>query len=272
VGRAQGQPVPGQQPPAGQAAAGEAPAEQAAPADEPAAPASEPGATFFSLHFVLHDQLSYREHPFYQLTGASPFDGGHSAVGNSFTLQRATSVPDEDPITAGYRALPSFGLEFGQVLDLPFPRAVSIGYDHIRLSQTDKQALDTDKTSVTIPRISMDSYYDMASFRIFAFDIGTPGLNYYVGIGLGVLNGVITAKPFASAPTEAVLFAQVPLGVTRFGVEAHGEQFGFRYEVNFTNADEVRYSKNPFLNSTLKEIDHSGVLIRVSITYQFNQN
>ena len=115
----------------------------------------------------------------------------------------------------------------------------------------------------------MDSFYYFGVVRLFAFDPNEPGLNYFVGIGLGILSGAIEAKPNSSSSTETIQFSQSPVGLTRFGLEASGDSFGFRYEVSFVNADEVKLAKNPFSGqSSQKTIDFSAVLIRISVTYK----
>lgn len=234
-----------------------------------AAPAFVGSDPLFRFHFVIQDQMSYKDHPFFQMTGDSDFEDGNAGTGNSWTPGRATEGKGEDLVTSVLRVLPSFGFDMSRPIDFPFPRGISVGLDYLRITQTDVEAIDTSASSVSIPRVSMDSFYYFGVVRLFAFDPNTPGLNYFVGIGLGILSGAIEAKPNSSSSTETIQFAQAPVGLTRFGLEASGDSFGFRYEVSFVNADEVKLAKNPYSGqSSIKTIDFSAVLIRISVTYK----
>jgi hypothetical protein len=213
--------------------------------------------------------MAYRDHPFYQMTGDSDFNQGQAGTGNSWQFERATGGAEGDILNSVLGYLPSFGIEYARGIDFPFPRGVSFGLDHVQISQTDREAIDQATGTVTLSgRASMDTTYDIGVVRFFAFDPAEQGINYFVGVGLGMVNGVLEAKP-AGGSQEVVTLYQAPVGMTRFGIEANGENFGFRYEISLVNADEVRMSKNPYTGlGSVKTIDFTATLIRIAIQYR----
>lgn len=246
-------------------------AQQAPPGQQAqeAAAAAPAGAPEWRFHFVIQDQMAYRDHPFFQMTGDGDFDKGRAGTGSSWQLDTATDGADGNILNSVLGALPSFGFEYARGIDFPFPRGVSFGLDHVRISQTDREAIGRSIGSVTLSgRASMDTTYDVGVVRFFAFDPSEEGINYFVGVGLGVVNGVLEAKP-AGGSTQTVTLSQAPAGLTRFGIEANGKNFGFRYEISLVNADEVKMSENPYTGlSSVKTIDFTATLIRVSIQYR----
>ena len=247
----------------------QAPPGQQAQEGDAVEPVGAPGEGEWRFHFVIQDQMAYRDHPFLQMTGDSDFDKGQAGTGNSWQFDRATGGDDGDILTTVLGALPAFGFEYARGIDFPFPRGVSFGLDHIQISQTDRDAIDQSTGSVTLSgRANMDTVYDFGVVRFFAFDPGDEGINYFVGVGLGMMNGVLEAKP-AGGSTEVVTLFQAPAGLTRFGIEAIGENFGFRYEISLVNAEDVEMSKNPYTGfGSVKTIDFTATLIRVAIQYR----
>lgn len=236
---------------------------------EAAAPAGMIGEGEWRIHFVIQDQVAYKEHPFHQMTGDGDFSKGRAGTGNSWQFDRATGGDEDDLLNSVLGFLPSFGIEYARSIDFPFPRGVSFGLDHVQISQTDREAIDQTTGSVTLSgRASMDTTYDFGVVRFFAFDPGEEGINYFVGVGLGIVNGVLDAKP-AGGSQEVITLSQAPVGLTRFGIEANGENFGFRYEISLVNADEVKMSKNPYTGlGSVKTIDFTSTLIRIAIQYR----
>jgi hypothetical protein len=244
----------------------QAPAAAAAPAARAAGGA---GAQFYRLTFLELDQFSFQNHPFFQITGDSDFKGGDSASANT-TVGTPVTASNENLILKGIHSLPPFAIEAGQAVDFYFPKSWSYGFDFTRFSQPDVDALDTSKPSVTIPRISMDMYLYSFFLRGYAFDAAQPGINYYLGIGLGLLEGKFDAIPYAGAKQQRIGFNQSPVGMTLLGVEARGDSFGVRYEIRLVRARNVYLDKNPYLDQTdVTKVNFSGSLIKISAFYQF---
>ena len=220
--------------------------------------------TFFGI-----DQMAYITHPYFQITGDNDFRGGQA--GNSaFGISEAATDKNESTLIKAFHTIPAFGFETGQNLEFFLPKAVSIGFDYVRISQTDKEALDTEKKIVTIPRITMDTYYYSIYAKAYAFNLTEPGLNYFVGSGLTLLQGSFLAIPFEGASVKRINFGQSPVGFTQLGLEILGKGFGFRYELRLINAKKVRLSRNPYLDQASEtKIDFSGSLVRLSVFYQF---
>ena len=192
----------------------------------------------FRLTFFTYDQMAYIEHPFYQITGDGDYKGAHGGIGGTFRVE----TPETDTQAGGLEkilhSLPAFAVEWVWQADLAFPSGLSVGLDYSRISLADKQAL-SGKSGVEVPRITMDTYYYAVPIRLFVFDPTEPGINYFVGVSLGLLNGKIAARPYSGATTEIITFNQSPYGSTRLGLEATGDNYGFRYEMRLVNADEV---------------------------------
>jgi hypothetical protein len=248
---------------------------QAPAAAAPAAPAAAApptaggGAQFYRLTFLEFDQYSFQNHPFFQITGDSDFKDGDAAT--AFTsVNTPVTAGRENLVLKGLHSLPPFGIEAGQRYDFIFPKAWSYGFDYHRFSQTDVEALDTTKSVVTIPRISMDMYLYSFFVRGYAFDAEKPGINYYIGFGLGMLEGKFDAIPYAGAQEQRVGFHMTPIGMTQLGVEARGDSFGVRYEVRLVRARKVELDKNPFLDQQKETvINFTGSLIKLTAFYQF---
>jgi len=245
-----------------------APSEAPPPGPEGPPPAAR-GEQFYRISVLDFSQLAYREHPFLQITGDSDFKNGDAVSGISNVGTPATAQ-DENILQKGIHSLPPFGLETGTSLDLFVPKAISVGFDYTRFSQTDKQALDTTRSVVTIPRIQMDTYLYSFYAKGYAFPVNEPGMNFFAGLGLGILEGKFDAIPYAGASKSRVAFSQTPVGLSQVGVEALGENWGLRYEIRVVRARKVKLEDNPYLNQSQETtIDFSGTLIKVVLFYQF---
>ena len=220
--------------------------------------------TFFSV-----DQMAYITHPFFQITGDNDFRGGQA--GNSaFGIMEAATDKNESTLIKAFHTIPALGFETGQNLEFFFPKAATVGFDYVRISQTDKESLDTTKKIVTIPRITMDTYYYAIYAKAYAFNLTEPGLNYFIGSGLALIQGSFLAIPFEGASEKRIEFGQSPVGFTQLGLEILGDGFGVRYELRLVNAKKVRLSRNPYLDqASATKIDFSGSMVRLSVFYQF---
>ena len=108
--------------------------------------------------------------------------------------------------------------------------------------------------------------------RLYFFNPKEPGINYFVGFGLGFLEGTMRV-PFSSGVVQFIPFRQSAVGSTRMGLESRGETWGFRYELNIITADSVELDSNPYpnaRNSPTTTIDFSGSIIRISFFFQFD--
>ncbi|HEX9843408.1 MAG TPA: hypothetical protein VGC20_11695 [bacterium] len=257
---AQAPAVPGQAP----AVPGAAPG--AAPAPAPAGGRLAAGDMSLRIHLDLIDQLSFAVHPFYQITGDGSYLTGKAATVLLLRIRQRDTDEKSNALTKAIHALPPFGIEGVMGIDLPFPRGLGIGFNFTPLPEK-----DTDAADGGLP-IKMDVYLYTGSLRFYFFDPNEPGVNYFVGLGLGLLEGNIKAEPFIGVPAEFVSFSQYPVGSTRMGLESRGENWGFRYELEIINADQVKLSSNPYTAATgvtTTEIDFSGSLVRLSLFYQF---
>ncbi len=247
---------------------GQAPGGAAAPGAA-AAPAQAtggaPGASYVRLTFLTLDQWSFVQHPYLQITGDSNFSNARAMEGGSFSLGTAATDGESNSFDKLLHSLPPFGLEFGQSTDLFLPKAVSVGFDYYHFAQHDTSAAHHG----TVPPIETDTYLYNFSVRFFAFDPGKPGVNYFLGVGLGILEGVMRSKPFIGQSAQFIKFGENPIGTTRLGLEAKGDNMGFRYELLLVNADRVHLAKNPYPGSTEKTIDFSGAIIRLALFYHF---
>lgn len=263
-----GQAPGGAAPPGGVAVPGAAPvaAPGAAPVAAPAQPAGgAAGPTFVRLTFITLDQWSFVTHPYLQITGAPDFSNGKAMAGGSYSLGTAATDVQSNSFEKLLHSLPPFGLEWGQTTDLFLPKAITVGFDYYHFYQYDTLAA----RNGVVPPIATDTYLYNVAIRFFAFDPGKPGINYFVGVGVGILDGVMRAKPIEGQDAEFVKFGQNPFGTTRLGLEAKGDNVGFRYELLLVNADRVHLAKNPYPGSTEKTIDFSGAIIRLAMFYHF---
>ncbi len=230
--------------------------------------AAPPGNTFNRLVFLEFTQYSYKQHPFFQITGQPEFRNG-DAVATTTEVATPTTASGEGILEKALHSLPPFSLEVGTSMNLIFPKSISIGFEYLRISQTDEEAISSCASPCQIERILMDTYYYSAIVRAYAFDANEPGVNYFLGVGLGALNGKFNAKLIEGTPTETVGFSQSPIGMQHFGLEWMGEEFGLRYEIRIVNARKVRLDSNPYSASTATTINFSGTMTRISLVYQF---
>lgn len=251
---------------------GAAPA--AAPA-APAAPAGPPGAGLIQgdietrLHLVLIDQMSYTIHPFFQITEDSGYSGGRATTSGFYRIGTREVDEETSGLNRVLHALPPFGIEGVMAVDLPFPRGFGFGFDFSPLIQTDSDAADAG----SVTAIRMGAFYYSAALRFYFFDPTSDGVNYFVGLGLGLLEGTIKV-PYSDGTADYIAFSQYPVGSTRLGLETRGESLGFRYELMVLNAEEVELDSNPYPDVdgdgvTPTTIDFSGALVRLSLFFQF---
>ena len=249
-----------------QAPAVPAPAGAAAAAPAAAAPGRAPGERFWRLAFFTLDQWSYTSHPYAQITENAAFDNGRGASGTSLAFGAASSDANEPFPTQFLHSLPPFSVEVGRPLPLFLPKAISFGLDYYAFSQKDVTA---GVGSGTVPPIRTDTYLYQLDVRAFAFDPTEPGLNYYIGIGVGSLQGKLTATPVQDQPTSVISYGQGLTGATLLGIEARGDSFGVRYELAMVSASQVTLASNPYPGTGLTKIDFSGTITRLAVFYQF---
>ena len=243
--------------------------QEAAPAAPAPGQAPPPGSALNPLgnlpnlraHFVILDQYSYDEHPFYQITGSSGYKGGKAALSAAYYFEANHTDGDEDLLTRLIHNLPPFTVDVVRPLDMFLPKGLAFGFSYMNFSQTDT-AVASSGSSVL--GIQMDTYMYVGHVKFYAFDPTQPGLNYYLGFGAGILEGKIGSEPYTSDKTS---YSQTPFGMTVMGLETKGENIGFRYELNLINADKVHLVENLYGQS--KEIDFSGSIIRMSLFYEF---
>lgn len=254
---------------AGAPARAQAPAAPAGPAAAPpaqAAPGRAAGERFWRVAFFTLDQWSYATHPYAQITENSAFDNGRSVVGSSLSFGAAASDTNEPFPTQLLHSLPPFSVEVGRPLTVFLPKAISFGLDFYAFSQRDVSAA---AGNATVPPIRTDTFLYQFDVRAFAFDPAGPGLNYYVGIGIGTLQGKLTATPFQGQEATVISYGQGLTGATLFGIEAKGESVGMRYELAVVSASQVKLGSNPYPGSGRTTIDFSGTISRLAVFYQF---
>ncbi|MBI4082929.1 MAG: hypothetical protein HY423_10000 [Candidatus Lambdaproteobacteria bacterium] len=271
------QPVPGVPgaPPAPAAPGAPAVPAAGAPAGAAQAAAAPPGPlgvrNFNRVTFpVLADQLSYDLHPYLQYSGDAAFTRGTAATSDFSTIGSPGTDKGVDPVQSFIHSLPPFGFETGQTTGILLPKAVTIGFDYTKFSQKEKDVSGAKALDDTAPRMLSNTYVYQAALRIYALDPTETGLNYFVGIGLGVLDGRMAVQTDAFAAKRTVSYGQSPVGSTRLGLETKGENFGIRYEIMLLKAEKVRFSENPFPGrDNFRTIDFSGTLIRLALYYHF---
>jgi hypothetical protein len=230
--------------------------------------AGAPGTISLRVELPIVDLMSFTTHPFYQIT-EDPAYANAKALTTSL-LDFHTRATDENAgvLPRLLDSLPPFGLEWVMGLDLGFPRGLGWGFDFTPLSQTDVQAVE----GGMVTPIAMNAYLYTALLRVYFFDPSQPGVNYFVGVGLGFLQGKIKATVGTATP-QFISFSQYPVGSTRLGLETRGDHWGFRYELALINADQVTLDSNPYpdLNGDGKvatKLDLSGALVRITFYYQ----
>jgi len=246
-------------------AAPAAPAVPAAPPPGAAAPAGAPGAYFFRLGILTVNQYAFTNHPFYQITGNSAFANGKGTTSSSFNFGAYESDHNADTLVQLIHSLPPFYLEAGKPVDLFLPKAVTLGFDYYAFSQSGKDA----SGGQSVPPIKMDMWLYQLGVRGYAFDPTQPGINFYLGLGFGFLQGNLTAEPPGSQTNKVIGFYQFPTGSLLFGIDVKGDNFGLRYELNSVSAKQVSLKPNPYTGRAPTAIDFSGSLIRLALFYQF---
>jgi hypothetical protein len=240
----------------------------APPAAAPAGGRLQPGDIGIRIFLPLLDQLAFTVHPFYQITGDPGYLGAKAASVSLLRVGGRGADARSSSIARAIHALPPFGIEGVMGIDLAFPRGIGFGFDFSPLSQNDTEAAQ----SGSVLPIKMDTFIYGGTLRFYVFNPNEPGVNYFLGLGLGLIEGNIRADPFAGQASEYVAFSQFPAGSTRMGLEGRGDNWGFRYEIMILNADQVKLAYNPYTAATgvtKTTIDFSGTLMRLAVFYQF---
>ncbi len=239
----------------------------------PAAPApAAPGSEFhLRVGISLIDQMSFTTHPFYQITEDGSYVNGRAAGATAFTFGTRTSDSDAGFVTRMVHALPPFGVEGLTNTGLFLPRGIGLGFDYAPLHERDSDATNG---QAGVTPIQMDLYYYSTVLRFYIFNPNEPGLNYFVGFGLGFVEGKIIAQQTVNAPAKIVSFSQSAVGSKRMGLETRGDNWGVRYEICVVNANQVTLDRNPYLDllgngPNATTIDMSGTLVRLSLFYHF---
>ncbi len=242
------------------------------PGQQEARPAAPPvGLGEFKLRaqLVITDQIAYETHPFYQITGDGGYANGRGATGDVTSIGFRDTDQNTGFVKKMIHALPPFGVEGVTALDIPFPRGLGIGMDYNIFSQRDTEAAQG-VSSVTA--IMTETFIYSGVLRLYFFNPNEPGINYFVGFSLGILEGTMRV-PFSSGAVQYISYRQSPVGSTRMGLESRGENWGFRYELAILNAESVELGSNPYPNaiaSPSTTINFSGSVIRISLFFNFD--
>ncbi|MDH4249417.1 MAG: hypothetical protein OEW39_16550 [Deltaproteobacteria bacterium] len=254
------------------------PAQAQQPAGGPAPAAAPAGITGGDLGpipvrlvFTILDQYSYKVHPFYQITGDPGYQPGKAGGASSLFISAHNTTQDETPVVRLFHNIPPFALEGVRALEVPFPKGLGFTFDYTSFSQEDVNA--GNEGSAVVP-LAMDTYYYMPGIKFFAFDPTAPGLNYFIGIAVGRLEGKVLYPSFYDSaqtlnPSETISFGKSAVGIQRMGLETKGDNFAFRYELMFVRAREIHLSKAyPLQTNTTMNL--SGTIVRISFFYEFN--
>ena len=238
-------------------------------AAQPIGPPVGVGEFKLRAQLVMLDQMAYETHPFFQITG----DNGYASGKGTASYISSIGFRETDKNSSFFKkllhALPPFGVEGVTALAIPFPRGLGIGLDYNMFSQQDTDAASGVSSVIAI---KTESFIYSGVLRLYVFNPNEPGINYFVGFGLGFLEGTLRV-PFSSGAVQYIPFRQSPVGSTRMGLESRGESWGFRYELAILNADSVELESNPYpnaRNSPSTTIDFSGSVIRISLFIQFD--
>jgi len=242
-------------------------------APPPPAGSQPAGGNLVRFAFLNVDQYSYSIHPYYQITGDGAYANGRGVTGSSFNLSEPPSDVNADFLTKLLHMIPPVGVEWTTGTEFFLPKTVSIGLENYRFSQKDVSAASGSGPLTVLPIVT-DTYFYSVVARAYAFDATQPGLNYFVGIGLGILNGNLYADPYVGQTPQVISYGQSPVGNTRFGLDAKGQNMGFRYELIIVNASQVKLDSNPYPTAdpaipAPTKIDFSGSIMRIAIFYDF---
>ncbi len=217
--------------------------------------------------FLALDEQTFDIHPYFQITGQSAYSNGMAGAGGTTYFGSPPSDKNAGALAVALHSLPPFGIEYGRSLDLFLPKGISIGYDYFYIPQT---AAGVAKSGTVLP-IASDTYLYNFSGRLYAFDPAKPGLNYYFGLGMGVLEGTLTAQPFVGQEPQYINYTDTQIGFTVLGLEAKGNHWGARYELWVINAANVKLASNPYPapSSGTTTLDFSGSIVRIALFYQF---
>lgn len=227
----------------------------------------------FRLGILAWDLYSYQVHPFKTLTGEAAFDKSFGANGTSGDFGRPDSDKESNFLDQALHILPPFRLDYSWGLNFTFIKGIGIGLDYVHLFQTDTVALEGAITFANpLPRFEMDTYLLSIPLRFYVFDPTEPGINFFLGLSLGVINGnlLVRADANAGTPEQVIHFSQGPVGTTRMGLEMMGEGVGFRFELTLVNAREVTFESNPFPGqSAVTTVDMSGSILQLTFLLRF---
>lgn len=256
-----------------------------------------PEGEFYRFGFFTIDQYSFQEHPFQQLTtdgagnpigGTAYFNDASGALGGTYSFKASASDDQSSMGEKLFHALPPFSYEYGWLSPYPFPAAMSLGIDYVRVSVRDEDALDfstIDLTTWPYNRFELDAYYIGFPWRMYFKDPLTPGFNFFLGVSLGVLQGNLLVQGVTTTDANGntadvdhyVSFRSGTVGAVRVGVEATTTKWGFRYEIMMMNAPDIEFSNNPLLtpddvDKAAALIDMAGTLVRLSAFYKFGES
>lgn len=218
------------------------------------------------VHLILYDQWSFVEHPYRQITDDAEYGSARAQISSVINIGPKVTDGESDSLTRAVHSLPPFAVEGVTAVDFPFPRGLSVGFNYHSFAQDESGAVPQAGKDPT--PIRTDTYLYTGSIRLFAFDPTEPGLNYYLGATVGMLEGNMLAQPEGRSD-EVVHYAQSPVGGMHYGLETKGNNWGFRYELTVLRAREVKLESNPY-PTTDTEIDFSGSVMRLALFYEFN--
>ena len=247
--------------------------EEAEPAPEPILPTEIAGEVQLRVQLVGIDQYSFDTHPFFQITEDPGFSSASAPVTFINDLGIRNTDEEANVLTKLVHALPPFGIEGVMPLNIPFPRGFGIGFDSAVFSQSE---IDAAEGVATIIPITMDLFFYSITGRFYFFNPNEPAVNFFLGASLGTIQGKVRAAPFVGQAAEFISFSQSPVGATRMGLEARGDNIGFRYELILVNAESVTLSKNPYPgtdnnpSTSPTTLIFNGTILRASLYYQWN--
>ncbi len=223
--------------------------------------------TYWRLYLSMDEHWSFDIHPFYSITRESIYQNAKSPSSNSLFV--GTRSTDKNPTPGlGKRlihALPSFGVEW-VVPTFFFPRGIGIQFERYALGQDSADALEEGRTLQN--QENMTLYLHIVSIDFYIYNPTEAGLNYFWGVGFGALEAVFLARPFGTSISRPLTVSETT-GITRFGLEVKGEQWGIRYALSSTKFDDVVIHNNPYPNSTTTPINFNGIMLRLSLFRQF---
>jgi len=260
-----------QQPPA-------APNQQAPAA--PGAPARSTSVSYFPdfdlgeptlrVAFPTIGTMSYRSHPFYQISGESTYNVSKGATLQVFSSTVPSTSRKQALGIQLWHMLPSTHVELAWKTGIFFPTGFSLSYHYTHGYEDTYRFIAQKEIPYTISPMTMDTYYHQAILRVFAFNPQEKGLNYFLGVGVGLLEAQLETTPVRQSTTYLIELRQYPIGTIITGMEVNGNTVGYRMEIVTVNAKEVQLAINPFPNrSEITKIDFTGSMLRIMMHYKF---